>query len=154
MSMGPTIIIFHETQFTDTLNECRNNQYINAETYIRDRLGVLKQDVSAFSKIRYFGVRRAQKMSNNGRGKKSMSSERDIVSEVEEAAFQNSSESEESDIFGRLREIIRLEVEDMAVRSPRSIALIFKTFQVSRASRSEATDTLICGITYIAECLS
>ena len=56
MSMGPAIIIFHETRFTDVLNECKNGQVRNAETTIRDRLTSLNQDISAFSKIRYFGA--------------------------------------------------------------------------------------------------
>ena len=35
MSMGPTIIIFHETRYTDVLSEFKNGQVRNAENIIR-----------------------------------------------------------------------------------------------------------------------
>ena len=115
MSMGPTIIIFHETRYTDVLNDCKNGQVRNAETTIRDRLTSLNQDISAFSKIRYFGVRR---------GDTTKGHDRSIVSSC------SSQPMDEEQIFERLRYMIKKEVQDMAVRSPRSISLIYKTFQV------------------------
>ena len=120
MSMGPTIIIFHETRYTDVLNEFKNGQVRSAENIIRDRLATLNQDISAFSKIRYFGVRRGDINGHN-----SHEASRGILPSTQSSKF-----NEEAEIFTSLRDLIKTEVEDMAVRSPRSISLIYKTFQV------------------------
>lgn len=100
--LGPTIIIFHETLHTDVLATSADslNGSRSAETVIRDRLSSLSQDVSAFSKIRYFGVRR-------GKG-----------------------EFEEKTFYSKLRSLISEELKDTTVRSPRSVSLIYKAFQV------------------------
>lgn len=102
-TLGPTIIIFHETLHTDTLASSADhrNGSRSAETVIRDRLSSLSQDVSAFSKIRYFGIRRG-----NG--------------ELDEKVF-----------YSRLRSLITEELKDTTVRSPRSVSLIYKAFQVT-----------------------
>ncbi len=60
------------------------------------------QDVSAFSKIKYFGVKKEHPHEMNV----------------------------ERETFIRLRELIRSELEDTTVRSPRSVNLIFSTLQV------------------------
>ena len=119
MSMGPTILIFHETRYTDVLSEFKNGQVRGAENLIRDRLASLNQDISAFSKIRYYGVRRGD---TNDQSQAS----RGIL-----ASSPCSNRNEESEIFASLRDLIKTEVEDMSVRSPRSITLIYKTFQVN-----------------------
>ena len=121
MSMGPTIVVFHETRYTDLLSEFKNGQVRSAENVIRDRLAELNQDISGFSKIRYFGVRRGDTNEN-----KSHEASRTLLPSSPGATF-----NEESDIFAGLRDLIKTEVEDMAVRSPRSISLIYKTFQVN-----------------------
>jgi hypothetical protein len=76
----------------------------SAETIIRDRLAALNQDVSAFSKIRYFGVKRGGVSSGN----------------------------DERRLYADLRKLIRDELEDTSVRSPRSVTLIYKAFQVRK----------------------
>ena len=53
-SMGPSVIIFHETLHTDILDK---NSGVDPEKVLRDRFGALKQDISAFSKIKYVGTR-------------------------------------------------------------------------------------------------
>ena len=98
-ALGPAIVIFHETYHTDVLDSRNGSR--SAETTIRDRLASLSQDISAFSKIRYFGVQR-------GRG------------DADERAF-----------YSRLRLLMDEELKDTTVRSPRSIGLIYKAFQVS-----------------------
>ena len=118
MSMGPTFIIFHETRYTDTLSEFKNGQVRSAENVIRDRLASLNQDISAFSKIRYFGIRRGDNMMRDQK-----------VNDL--AASPASNVNEESEIFANLRDLVKSEINDMSVRSPRSITLIYKTFQVS-----------------------
>ena len=121
MSMGPAIIIFHETRYTDVLNEFKNGQVRSAENVIRDRLANLNQDISAFSKIRYFGVRRG----DNIRDQNSHDGSRGVL-----ASSPCSNVDEEVELFASLRDIIKTEIQDMSVRSPRSITLIYKTFQV------------------------
>ena len=121
MCMGPTFVIFHETRYTDTLSEFKNGQVRSAENVIRDRLASLNQDISAFSKIRYFGVRRGDNM----RDQKGHDASRGIL-----ASSPASNVNEESEIFASLRDLMKSEIEDMSVRSPRSISLIYKTFQV------------------------
>jgi len=105
--MGPTVVIFHETQFTDVLAP-RDAHGRTPEIVLRDRLASLNQDVSAFSKICYIGVKRGAIVSNG---------DDDPGGSVEEK------------MFGRLGRLIEREVEDTQVRSPRSLALIFKTLQ-------------------------
>lgn len=122
MSMGPTFIIFHETRYTDTLSEFKNGHVRSAENVIRDRLASLNQDISAFSKIRYFGVRRGDNM----RDQKSHDASRGIL-----ASSPASNVNEESEIFASFRDLMKSEIGDMSVRSPRSITLIYKTFLVS-----------------------
>lgn len=122
MSMGPAIIIFHETRYTDVLSEFKNGQVRSAENAIRDRLANLNQDISAFCKIRYFGVRRN---SNDTANYKNNEATRGIL-----ASSPSTSVNEEAEIFASLRHLIKSEVQDMSVRSPRSINLIYKTFQV------------------------
>ena len=122
MSMGPAIIIFHETRYTDVLSEFKNGQVRSAENAIRDRLANLNQDISAFSKIRYFGVRRN---SNDTANYKNNEATRGIL-----ASSPSTSVNEEAELFASLRHLIKSEVQDMSVRSPRSINLIYKTFQV------------------------
>lgn len=95
--MGPTVIIFHETHYTD-INK-------STETMIKDRLVSLSQDVSAFSKIKYFGVRK------------------DDASNLEDSL------TVERETFARLRDLVRAEVNDCSVRSHRSISLIYKTLE-------------------------
>ena len=77
--------------------------YYRSDTFFRDRLASLGQDVSAFSKIVYLGVKRGELRSND---------------------------DEESKMFDKLRRLIERETKDTAVRSPRSLGLIFKTLQV------------------------
>lgn len=50
-SLGPAVIIFQETHHTDTLGRQR------AEETVRERFRGLKQDISAFSRVRYVGTR-------------------------------------------------------------------------------------------------
>ena len=121
MSMGPAIIIFHETRYTDVLNEFKNGQVRSAENVIRDRLANLNQDISAFSKIRYFGIRRGDNM----REQSSQEASRGVL-----ASSPCSNINEEAEVFASLRDLIKREIQDMSVRSPRSITLIYKTFQV------------------------
>ena len=121
MSMGPTFIIFHETRYTDTLSEFKNGQIRSAENVIRDRLASLNQDISAFSKIRYFGIRRGDNLQGSQKS-------HDLGSSPA------SNLDEESELFSNLRDLIKSEIEDMSVRSPRSITLIYKTFQVCKKS--------------------
>ena len=54
-SMGPTIVIFHETLHTDVLCKVRGGP--EPETVIRERFRTLKLDISAFSKIKYVGTK-------------------------------------------------------------------------------------------------
>ena len=54
-SLGPTVVIFHETLHTDILCKVRGGP--DPETVIRDRFRALKLDISAFSKIKYVGTR-------------------------------------------------------------------------------------------------
>ena len=54
-NLGPTIVIFHETLHTDVLVKVSGGP--DPETVIRDRFSALKQDISAFSKIKYVGTR-------------------------------------------------------------------------------------------------
>jgi len=53
-SLGPTVIVFHETMHTDILSKSNGG---DPEKTLRERFGALKQDISAFSKIRYVGTR-------------------------------------------------------------------------------------------------
>jgi len=53
-SLGPTVIVFHETMHTDILTK-HNGE--DPEKTLRDRFCALKQDISAFSGIRYVGTR-------------------------------------------------------------------------------------------------
>ena len=54
-NLGPCVIIFHETLHTDVLTRVRGGQ--DPETIVRERFSALKQDISAFSKIKYVGTR-------------------------------------------------------------------------------------------------
>ena len=49
-SLGPAVIVFHETMHTDILAK-------DPEQVLRARFSALKQDISAFSKVRYVGTR-------------------------------------------------------------------------------------------------
>ena len=60
------------------------------------------QDISAFSRLRYFGV---QREGQNG--------------------------CNETETFSRLRDLVKQELEDTSVRSARNMELIFKAFTVS-----------------------
>eukprot|EP00092_Neocalanus_flemingeri_P009959 GFUD01010737.1.p1 GENE.GFUD01010737.1~~GFUD01010737.1.p1 ORF type:complete len:703 (-),score=93.22 GFUD01010737.1:369-2477(-) len=53
-SLGPTVIVFHETLHTDILSKSNGG---DPEKTLRERFCALKQDISAFSKIRYVGTR-------------------------------------------------------------------------------------------------
>lgn len=53
-NLGPTTIIFHETLHTEVLGK-QNGR--GPESAIRERFSALKQDISAFSKIKYVGTR-------------------------------------------------------------------------------------------------
>ena len=57
-SLGPAVVIFHETLHTDVLSRVHSKE---PEVVIRERFRALKQDISAFSKIRYVGTRSAGK---------------------------------------------------------------------------------------------
>jgi len=59
-SLGPSVILFHETLHTDVLGR---NGHTEPEVVIRERFRSLKQDISAFSKICYVGT----KSGNNGK---------------------------------------------------------------------------------------
>lgn len=54
-NLGPSVVIFHETLHTDVLTKVRGGQ--DPETILRDRFVALKQDIAAFSKIKYVGTR-------------------------------------------------------------------------------------------------
>merc|ERR1719336_3532600 len=54
-TLGPAVIIFHETLHTDILCKVRGGP--EPETVIRERFRTLKLDISAFSKIKYVGTR-------------------------------------------------------------------------------------------------
>jgi len=54
-SLGPTVIVFHETLHTDILSKTSGGS--DPEKTLRDRFSALKQDISAFSKVRYVGTR-------------------------------------------------------------------------------------------------
>ena len=54
-TLGPAVIIFHETLHTDILCKVRGGP--EPETVIRERFRALKLDISAFSKIKYVGTR-------------------------------------------------------------------------------------------------
>ena len=71
---------------------------------------IFLQDISAFSRLRYFGVQR------EGR---------------------NGCNEEETETFSRLRDLVKQELEDTSVRSARNMELIFKAFGVSYKKRTE-----------------
>ena len=54
-SLGPTVIIFHETLHTDVLAKVKGEK--DPETTIRERFSALKQNIGAYSKIKYVGTR-------------------------------------------------------------------------------------------------
>ena len=56
-SLGPTVLVFHETLHTDVLCKVRGGP--EPETVVRERFRTLKLDISAFSKIKYVGTRLA-----------------------------------------------------------------------------------------------
>jgi len=51
-SLGPVVIVFHETMHTDILAKTSDPEQI-----LRDRFSALKQDISSFSRVRYVGTR-------------------------------------------------------------------------------------------------
>ena len=53
--LGPSVVIFHETLHTDVLTKARDGP--DPETTLRERFSALKQDIAAFSKIKYVGTR-------------------------------------------------------------------------------------------------
>ena len=100
--MGPTVIIFHETRFTDVLAQNDEENGKSPEMIIRDRLAALNQDVSSFSKILYFGIKR------------------------------EGNDTDEAETFARFRRLVELETKNNSVRSPRSLSIIFKTLKVRK----------------------
>ena len=54
-SLGPIMVIFHETLHTDVLPHVKGGK--DPEAVIRERFSALKQDIGAFSKIKYVGTR-------------------------------------------------------------------------------------------------
>ena len=101
-SLGPSVILFHETRYTNVLPQSQDHSSPSPETVIRDRLMSLNQDISAFSKIQYYGV------------------QKDRLNGIED----------EREAFSKLRSLISKELSDTSVRSPRSIKLIYETLSV------------------------
>ena len=101
-SLGPSVILFHETRYTNVLPQAQDHSTPSPETVIRDRLMSLNQDISAFSKIQYYGV------------------QKDRLNGIED----------EREAFSKLRSLIGKELSDTSVRSPRSIKLIYETLSV------------------------
>ncbi|XP_055607013.1 zinc finger FYVE domain-containing protein 1-like isoform X2 [Uranotaenia lowii] len=61
-SLGPAVIIFHETQNTDVLKEDDDGK--KEEDILRERFANLKQELSAFSSLRYVGIRTSRPPTN------------------------------------------------------------------------------------------
>jgi len=97
--MGPTVIIFHETKYTSKLQGSSEPGGKSPERILEDHFSALDQDISAFSRLRYFGV---QREGQNG--------------------------CNETETFSRLRDLVKQELEDTSVRSARNMELIFKAF--------------------------
>lgn len=98
-SLGPSVIVFHETVYTDPLGEH------DPEGALRNRLTNMDQDISAFSKLKYVGSRM------------------DPTSPTNSTNNPNSSSS-----FTQLREVIRRELLDNTVRSARKLSHVYKAF--------------------------
>jgi len=96
-SLGPTVIIFHETRFTRKLQEEPGGK--SPEMILEDHFSSLNQDISAFSRLRYFGVQREG---------------------------PNGCVDEESQSFAKLQNLVKEELEENSVRSARGMELIFK----------------------------
>lgn len=56
-SLGPVIMIFHETQFTDTLVSLDEDDSISPEEIIQKRFSEMKLSISSFSALEYVGTR-------------------------------------------------------------------------------------------------
>lgn len=56
IALGPSIIIFHETKFTNTLHMCATVEE-SPEDILRARFAELNLDCSAFSSIKYVGIK-------------------------------------------------------------------------------------------------
>ncbi|CAH0560662.1 unnamed protein product [Brassicogethes aeneus] len=63
-SLGPAVIIFHETQHTDTLDECSNVMESSAEERLRSTFNELSLEIDAFSSIKYVGVKSKNQPTN------------------------------------------------------------------------------------------
>lgn len=63
-SLGPAVIIFHETQNTEVLKE--DDEGKTEEDILRERFAKLKLDLTAFSSLRYVGVRTNMPPTNYG----------------------------------------------------------------------------------------
>jgi len=99
--MGPTVILFHETNYTSKLQGSSEPGGKSPEMILEDHFSAFDQDISAFSRLRYFGVQKEGRNCCNGR---------------------------ESETFSRLRDLVKQELEDTSVRSARNMELIFKAF--------------------------
>ncbi|XP_058449056.1 zinc finger FYVE domain-containing protein 1-like [Malaya genurostris] len=61
-SLGPAVIIFHETQNTEVLKE--DDEGKKEEDILRERFAKSKLDLSAFSSLRYVGIRTSKPPTN------------------------------------------------------------------------------------------
>ncbi|XP_058119131.1 zinc finger FYVE domain-containing protein 1-like isoform X2 [Anopheles coustani] len=61
-ALGPAVIIFHETHNTEVLKEDDDGK--KEEDILRERFGKLKLELSAFSSLRYVGVRTSKPPTN------------------------------------------------------------------------------------------
>eukprot|EP00094_Tigriopus_californicus_P012713 TCALIF_12290-PA protein Name:"Similar to ZFYVE1 Zinc finger FYVE domain-containing protein 1 (Homo sapiens)" AED:0.02 eAED:0.02 QI:61/1/1/1/1/0.75/4/514/657 len=97
--LGPLVIIFHETRHTAPLK--LSEAGLTPEDQIRRRILAQNQDVSAFSRLVYFGHCHDPEANDQG-----------------------------STVFERLLRVIANHAADTSMRSPRPVSLIFRTIQV------------------------
>ncbi|XP_030381281.1 zinc finger FYVE domain-containing protein 1-like [Scaptodrosophila lebanonensis] len=93
-TLGPAVIIFHETQHTKPLESTVAE---SAEDKLRNNFALLNLETNAFSSLRYVGIQTpADKQTN----------------------------------FSKINDVLRLEIENTAVRSPRKPAVVFQAMKL------------------------
>ncbi|XP_068159522.1 zinc finger FYVE domain-containing protein 1-like isoform X1 [Drosophila tropicalis] len=93
-TMGPAVIIFHETHYTKPLESSVEE---SAEDKLRSSFTRLNYETNAFSSLRYVGIQTDANKATN---------------------------------FQKIKDALRLEIENTAVRSPRQPAVVFRAMKL------------------------
>lgn len=135
-SLGPAVIIFHETRYTDTLEaSCSVSQ--SPEDVIREEFARENQSFDGFSSLKYIGIKSNTETFKETNRKTVQNQIEDVFAEEDQSfdrGFSServkSSSSENS--FKILRIAVETELESTNVRSARDPKYIFYALKVRR----------------------